>query len=74
MAKKPKTPPGGAARRSNPWRIRVREDAGFRPLAVSVAGRFLGVVSIDDLVEEAAERCDAEVVPGGVLRQAQDER
>ena len=74
MPKKPKTSPGAAARPAIPWRIRVREDAGFRPLVVSMEGRFLGVVSIDDLVEEAAERCDAEVVPGGVLRQAQYER
>lgn len=40
MAKKPKAPTG--VRAAIPWRIRVREDDGFRPLAVSMEGKFLG--------------------------------
>ena len=62
MAKKPKSQASGAARPSIPWRIRVREDEGFRPLAVSQEGKFLGVVSIDDVVEEEAEPSEPEPV------------
>jgi hypothetical protein len=62
MPKKPKSPGSGVARPSIPWRIRVREDEGFRLLTVSVEGEFLGVVSIDDVVEGEAEQWEPEPV------------
>ena len=42
-------------RPSIPMGARVQEDEEFRPLAVSVEGKVLDVVSIDERVEEEAE-------------------
>ena len=43
------------ARPSTPMSLRVQEDDDFRPLAMSLEGKVLGVVSIDERVEEEAE-------------------
>ena len=42
-------------RPSIPMGARVQEDEDFRPLAVSVEGKVLDVVSIEERVEEEAE-------------------
>ena len=42
-------------RLSIPMGARVQEDEDFRPLAVSVEGKVLDVVSIEERVEEEAE-------------------
>ncbi len=42
-------------RPSTPMAARVQEDGEFRPLAVSLEGKVLEVVSIDERVEEEAE-------------------
>ena len=41
---------------------RVQEDEDFRPLAVSLGGKVLEVVSIDEWVEEEAEWWEPEPV------------
>lgn len=43
------------SRPSTPMAARVQEDDDFRPLAVSLEGKVLEVVSIDDRVEEETE-------------------
>jgi len=42
-------------RPGTPMAVRVQEDEDFRPLAVSVEGNTLEVVSVDERVEEEAE-------------------
>lgn len=42
-------------RRVTPMSARVQEDEDFRPLAISLEGKVLQVVSIDGRVEEEAE-------------------
>ena len=54
MPKKSK-PQATQPRPSTPMAARVQDDEDLRPLAVSVAGQFLEVVSIDERVEEEAE-------------------
>ena len=39
-------------RPSTPMAARVQEDEDFRPLAISLAGKLLGVASIEERVEE----------------------
>ena len=58
MPKKAKT----QARPSTPMAARVQEDEDFRPLAVSLEGKILEVVSIDERVEEEAEWWEPEPV------------
>ena len=50
MPKKTKTPT--ETRPSTPMPVRVQEDQEFRPVAVSLEGKTLTVVSIDERVEE----------------------
>ena len=42
-------------RPGTPMSVRVQEDEDFRPLSVSLEGKVLEVVSIDERVEEEAE-------------------
>ena len=49
-------------RPSTPMAARVQEDEDFRPLAVSLEGKVLNVVSIDERVEEEAEWWEPEPV------------
>ena len=49
-------------RASTPMAARVQEDEDFRPLAVSLEGNYLDVVSIDERVEEEAEWWEPEPV------------
>ena len=49
-------------RPGTPIAARVQEDGEFRPLTVSLEGRVLEVVSIDERVEEEAEWCEPEPV------------
>ena len=62
MAKKPKAPPAVSPRPSIPMPIKVQEDTGHRPLAVTVEGAILEVVSIDERLEEEAEWWEPESV------------
>ena len=64
MAKKPKTPAatGTLPRPITPMPVRVQEDDEFRPVAVSLEGKTLNVVSIDEREEEEAEWWEPEPV------------
>ena len=49
-------------RPSTPMAARVQEDEDFRPTAISLEGKVLEVVSIDERVEEEAEWWEPEPV------------
>lgn len=59
MPKKTKTT---APRPGTPWRARVQESEELGPLAVSLEGKILAVVSIDNWEEEEAEWWEPEPV------------
>ena len=61
MAKKPKAPVT-TARPNTPMPCNVQEDADYRPVAVSLEGKTLEVVSIDEREEEEAEWWEPEPV------------
>ena len=58
MPKKAKT----QARLAIPMPVQVQENGDFRPLAVSLDGKVLEVVSVDDRVEDEAEWWEPEPV------------
>ena len=60
MPKKTKT--ATETRPSIPMPARVQEDADFRPVAVSLEGKYIRVVSIDGRVEEEGEWWEPEPV------------
>ena len=60
MPKKTKTPTEPRPR--IPMPARVQEDEEFRPVALSLEGKTLGVVSIDDREEEEVEWWEPEPV------------
>ena len=49
-------------RPSTPMAARVQEDDDFRPTAISLEGKILEVVSIDEWVEEEAEWWEPEPI------------
>ena len=61
MPKKPKAT-DTAPRPGTPMPVRVQEDEESRPLVVSLEGKTLDVVSIDEKVDEEAEWWEPEPV------------
>ena len=58
----PKIPSPTAPRTSTPMRAKAQESEELGPLAMSLEGKTLAVVSIDEWVEEEAEWCEPEPV------------
>jgi hypothetical protein len=58
----PKNPKANVPRTSTPMRARVQESAELGPLTVSLDGKTLAVVAIDERVEEEVEWWEPEPV------------